>query len=63
MKKLNHPNLVNLIDCKEAVDYKKKNGQSYKVMAIIMECAGGGELFEFVSSTGRFKEEVARSYF
>jgi len=32
-------------------------------MAIIMECAGGGELFEFVSSTGRFKEEVARSYF
>lgn len=23
----------------------------------------GGELFEYVSSTGRFREEVARAYF
>jgi hypothetical protein len=49
MKKLNHQNIVNLIDVKDSVDYIKKNGQSYKCMAIILEFAGGGELFEFVS--------------
>jgi len=32
-------------------------------MAIVIEYAAGGELFEYVSSTGKFKEEVARTYF
>jgi len=63
MKQLNHPNLVNLIDVKESVDYVKKNGSSYKVMAIILEYAGGGELFEYVANTGMFREEVARTYY
>jgi len=52
-----------LVDVKESVDYVKKNGQSYKVMAIILEYAGGGELFEYVSQTGRFREELARTYY
>lgn len=63
MKKLNHPNIVNLVDVKDSVDYIKKNGTSYKCMAIILEYAGGGELFEFVSQTGKFSEEVTRTYF
>ncbi len=63
MKKLHHQNIVNLIDVKESVDYIKKSGQVYKCMAIILEYAGGGELFEFVSQTGRFSEEVTRTYF
>jgi serine/threonine protein kinase len=32
-------------------------------MAIVMEYAGGGELFEYVANTGRFTEPVARTYF
>jgi len=63
MKKLHHPNLVNLVDVKESIDYVKKSGQTYKVMAIILEYAGGGELFEYVANTGRFREEVALTYY
>jgi len=32
-------------------------------MAIVLEYAGGGELFEYVAQTGPFREEVARTYF
>jgi len=32
-------------------------------MAIVIEYAGAGELFEYVSTCGRFSEEVARTYF
>lgn len=63
MKKLHHANIVNLIDVKESTDYIKKNGQTKKVMAIIMEYINGGELFEYVANTGRFSEEVSRTYF
>lgn len=63
MKALHHPNIVNLIDFKESTNYVKKNGQTKKVMAIIMEYINGGELFEYVANTGRFSEEVARTYF
>jgi len=45
MEKLDHPNVVRLIDVKESVDYIKKNGESYKVMAIVLELAQGGEVF------------------
>jgi len=54
---------VNLVDVKESIDYVKKSGQTYKVMAIILEYAGGGELFEYVANTGRFREEVALTYY
>jgi serine/threonine protein kinase len=63
MNKLNHPNLVNLFGFKETIDYVKKDGKVNKVMAILMEYAGAGELFEYVANTGRFSEEVSRSYF
>ena len=32
-------------------------------MAIVIELAKNGELFEYVSQGGMFKEEVARKYF
>lgn len=32
-------------------------------MAIILEYAGAGELFEYVSNCGRYSDEVARTYF
>lgn len=60
---LKHPNIVNLIEFQENADYVKKNGQSYKAVAIVMELVPGGELFEYVADSGRFSEETARTYF
>jgi len=60
---LKHPNIVNLLEFHESIDYVKKNGQSYKVVAIFMELVPGGELFEYVADSGRFSEETARTYF
>jgi len=32
-------------------------------MAIVLEYAGAGELFEYVSNCGRYSEDVSRTYF
>jgi serine/threonine protein kinase len=63
LAQLKHPNIVNLVEFHESIDYVKKNGQSYKVVAIFMELVPGGELFEYVADSGRFSEETARTYF
>jgi serine/threonine protein kinase len=63
LQALNNPNIVNLVEFQESADYVKKNGSSYKVVAIVMELVPNGELFEYVADSGRFSEEVARSYF
>lgn len=63
MENLNNPLLINLKEIKPDSEYIKKNGQSYKTMAIVIELAKNGELFEYVSQGGMFKEEVARKYF
>jgi protein-serine/threonine kinase len=36
---------------------------SYQCFAIILEYAGGGELFDFIALGGRFSPNVARTYF
>ena len=46
-----------------SADYVKKNGKSYKVVAIVLELVSGGEVFDYVKISGRFSEEVARIYF
>lgn len=70
MSKLHHENLVNLIDVRENSTYKKKSGEMYtwklfslQCFAIIIEYAGGGELFDFIALGGRFSPNVARTYF
>lgn len=63
LQSLSHPNIVNLFDFQESADYVKKNGNSYKVVMIVMELVPNGELFEYVADSGRFSEKLARSYF
>jgi serine/threonine protein kinase len=63
LSELKHPNIVNLVEFHESAEYVKKNGQSYKAVAIVMELVPGGELFEYVADSGRFSEDVARTYF
>lgn len=63
MQNLKYPNIVNLIEFHEKAEYFKKSGKVVKVVAIVMELARGGELFEYVANTGRFNEYEARTYF
>lgn len=63
LQALNHPNIVNLLEFHESIDYVKKNGSTYKVVSIVMELVPNGELFEYVADSGRFSEAVARTYF
>eukprot|EP00330_Aristerostoma_sp_ATCC50986_P010545 CAMPEP_0114596026 /NCGR_PEP_ID=MMETSP0125-20121206/17967_1 /TAXON_ID=485358 ORGANISM="Aristerostoma sp., Strain ATCC 50986" /NCGR_SAMPLE_ID=MMETSP0125 /ASSEMBLY_ACC=CAM_ASM_000245 /LENGTH=566 /DNA_ID=CAMNT_0001798487 /DNA_START=68 /DNA_END=1768 /DNA_ORIENTATION=- len=60
---LKHDNITNLAEFHESIDYVKKNGQTYKVVAIVMEYIANGELFEYVADSGRFSEKIARTYF
>jgi len=51
-----------MLDCGEEI-YEKSNGSKKEVSYIALELAKGGELFDFVALSGRFKEPVARYYF
>ncbi len=42
---------------------EKSDGSKKTVFYIVLELAGGGELFDFVAQTGAFTEPVARYYF
>jgi len=63
MKTLSHPNIVNLIEYSEDGIVKKSNGREEHVIYIVLELATGGELFDYVATTGRFSESIARFYF
>lgn len=63
MKNMSHPNIINLKEFHEEIEYVKKSGKIVKVVAIVMELAQGGELFGYVANTGRFEENEARTYF
>jgi len=42
---------------------EKSNGKKEAVIYIVLELAAGGELFDYVATTGRFSEPIARFYF
>ena len=42
---------------------EKANGEKEHVIYIVLELATGGELFDYVATTGRFNEPIARFYF
>jgi serine/threonine protein kinase len=63
MSTLSHPNIVNLIEYSADGTVEKANGAKEKVIYIVLELATGGELFDYVATTGRFSETIARFYF
>ena len=63
MTTLSHPNIVNLIDYSKEGVVEKSNGTKTNVVYIALELASGGELFDYVATTGRFDEQIARFYF
>jgi serine/threonine protein kinase len=62
LKDLNHSNIVNLIEAGQG-EYRKKSGKAENKYYLVMELAEGGELFEYVSSTGPFSHKVCRYYY
>jgi serine/threonine protein kinase len=61
MSCLNHKNIVNVEKFGNEA-YNKCSGKSKQVDYIVLELASGGELFDFISSSGRFEEPLARYY-
>ena len=59
---LKHANIINQIEIGHDT-YVKASGKSREVDYIVLELAGGGELFDFIAISGRFEEPTARFYF
>ena len=58
-----HPHIVKLLDYDQSEYTKSHKSERKFVNYIVIELAGGGELFNIISQTGRFEEEMARYYF
>ena len=57
IKKLSHPNIINIVDFVPEATIEKSSGSKHKLILIIVEeIAPGGELFYFVSNSGPFSE-------
>jgi len=54
---------VNLIEYGKDGIVEKRGGVKEPVIYIVLELAPGGELFDYVATTGRFSEPIARFYF
>ena len=62
MRKLDHPNVVNLKHVDWEADYED-GGKQTKIILVVLELASGGELFDFLSFSGCFEESISRTYF
>jgi hypothetical protein len=60
---LQHPNILRMHEADWNAKYPRADGELQDVLLIVLELAGGGELFDFLSFTGCFDERVARTYF
>jgi len=63
LKKVKHPNIVNLVEVGEGQQTNSKKNASKQVRYIVLELVGGGELFDLVALGGRLEEKFARFYF
>lgn len=61
MKKMDHPNIVKILDYK----YKEKvpDKVGYNISYLVLELAENGSIFNHIAEKGRFKEKIARLYF
>ena len=61
--KLDHPHIVKYYEFSEASIMKKTNGKEATVAYIAQEPIMGGELYQYVNSTGAFSERLCRYFF
>ena len=62
MAKLEHPNVLSVLEF-GMEKYVKNTVNEKDVFFIALELAAGGELFDFVTISGRFSESLARYFF
>lgn len=62
MQKLDHENVLKILHYGTG-QYVKTNNKVRTVSYIVLEIAEGGEIFDFVATTGRFEENIARYFF
>uniref|UniRef100_A0A6A7G7B6 non-specific serine/threonine protein kinase n=1 Tax=Hirondellea gigas TaxID=1518452 RepID=A0A6A7G7B6_9CRUS len=63
MSKIQHENVIRLLDYSFDAQYPKSDGTVVDVMLVVLELASGGEFFDFLSYTGRFPEPISREFF
>jgi serine/threonine protein kinase len=63
MRKLDHPNILKLIEGNDKGILIKRNGRKVECIYMILEYAPAKELFDFIAIAGSFPEEVARYFF
>jgi tRNA A-37 threonylcarbamoyl transferase component Bud32 len=62
MSSLNHVNVLALRHVEMDLKYPKYDGSTKDCVLLVVELAGGGELFDFMMYTGAFNEDIARAY-
>ena len=61
--KLDHPHIVKYHQFAEAAIMKRMNGKEDKTVAyLVQEPILGGELYQYVNSTGAFSERICRYF-
>lgn len=63
MSLLKNPHVIDQIEYGVGVYEKESSGKKKDVDYIVLELAGGGELFDFIAISGAFSEPLARFYF
>ena len=63
MKKLENNHIVKYYQFKESAVWHKSSGEAVPVAYIAQEPVLGGELFDYIFTTGAFNESICRYYF
>lgn len=63
MARIDHPNVCKIIDFNESTVAVTKYGHKADISYIAMEYQEEGDLFDWISKTGKFSEDEARYYF
>ena len=64
LQQLDHPNIIKIYELSDQGHKIKKDGTEKKgILYAVLELATNGEIFEYLSNTGRFSEPVTRYYF
>ena len=63
LKELKHPNIVNLHEIIEKQATQAKNGKIIEKTSLVFDLDYNGCLFDYISCTGPFSENLARTYF
>jgi len=63
MKRIKHPNVVNLLYEDYNCDYPNQEGGVDKTVLMVLEYAPGGDLYDILFYAGKLSEKLARTYF